>query len=134
MWLFDLFQSALGSKLLHPNAVETTHMEGRRLDEAVVRGTHAYLVLYLMIFVVSVGLISLEGFDFTTNFSAVAACFNNIGPGLSRVGPLENYALYSDPSKLLLSLNMLLGRLEILPILLLFSPTVWRRGRTRRTA
>lgn len=114
-------------KMLHPNAVETVHFEGKRLDENTVRGTHAYLVVYLMIFIASVGLISLEGFDFLTNFTAVASCFNNIGPGLSKVGPLESFALYSDWSTLLLSLNMLLGRLEIFPILLVFSPAVWKR-------
>ncbi len=119
-------------KTIHPNAVETVHFEGKRLDENTVRSTHAYLVIYLLIFIVSVGLISLEGFDFTTNFTAVAACFNNIGPGLAKVGPMENYALYSDWSTLLLSLNMLLGRLEIFPILLLFSPVVWKGRKFHR--
>ncbi len=119
-------------KTLHPNAVEIVHFEGKRLDENTVRSTHAYLVIYLMIFIASVGLISLEGFDFTTNFTAVAACFNNIGPGLAKVGPMENYALYSDWSTLLLSLNMLLGRLEIFPILLIFSPVVWKRKKFNR--
>ncbi len=119
-------------RTLHPNAVETVHFEGKKLDENTVRSTHAYLVIYLLIFIVSVGLISLEGFDFTTNFTAVAACFNNIGPGLAKVGPMENYALYSDWSTLLLSLNMLLGRLEIFPILLIFSPVVWKRRKFHR--
>ena len=114
-------------RMLHPNAVETVHFEGKRLDENVVRGTHVYLVVYLMIFVVSILLISLEGFDFTTNFTAVTSCLNNIGPGLSKVGPLGSFAAFSGGSKLLLSFNMLLGRLEIFPILLLFSPSVWRR-------
>ena len=72
-------------------------------------------------------LISLEGFDFTTNFTAIASCLNNIGPGLSKVGPLGSFAIFSDASTLLLSFVMLLGRLEIFPILLLFSPSVWRR-------
>ncbi len=119
-------------RTLHPNAVETVHFEGKRLDENTVRSTHAYLVIYLLIFITSVGLISLEGFDFTTNFTAVAACFNNIGPGLAKVGPMENYALYSDWSTLLLSFNMLLGRLEIFPILLIFSPVVWKRKKFNR--
>ena len=119
-------------KTIHPNAVETVHFEGKRLEENTVRATHAYLVIYLMIFIASVLLVSLEGFDFTTNFTAVAACFNNIGPGLAKVGPMANYALYSDWSIVLLSLNMLLGRLEIFPILLLFSPMVWKRKKFRK--
>jgi trk system potassium uptake protein TrkH len=114
-------------RTLHPNAVETVHFEGKRLDDNTVRSTHVYLVVYLMIFVASLLLISLEGFDFTTNFTAVAACFNNIGPGLAKVGPLGSFAIYSDWSKILLALNMLLGRLEIFPIMKLFSPMVWRR-------
>ena len=114
-------------RMLHPNAVETVHFEGKRLDDTVVRGTHVYLVVYLMIFIASILLISLEGFDFTTNFTAVTACFNNIGPGLSKVGPLGSFAGFSLWSKLLLSVNMLLGRLEIFPLLLLFAPSVWRR-------
>ena len=114
-------------RMLHPNAVETVHFEGKRLDDTVVRGTHVYLVVYLMIFIASILLISLEGFDFTTNFTAVTACFNNIGPGLSKVGPLGSFAGFSPWSKLLLSVNMLLGRLEIFPLLLLFAPSVWRR-------
>ncbi len=114
-------------RTLHPNAVETVHFEGKRLDDNVVRGTHVYLVVYLMIFIVSILLISLEGFDFTTNFTAVTACLNNIGPGLSKVGPLGSFAIFSDGATMLLSFIMLLGRLEIFPILLLFSPSVWRR-------
>ncbi len=114
-------------RMLHPNAVETVHFEGKRLDENVVRGTHVYLVVYLMIFIVSILLISLEGLDFTTNFTAVTSCLNNIGPGLSKVGPMGSFAIFSGWSKLLLSFNMLLGRLEIFPILLLFSPSIWRR-------
>ena len=116
-------------RTLHPNAVETVHFEGKRLDETVVRSTHVYLIIYLMIFLGSILLISLENFDFTTNFTAVTTCINNVGPGLAKVGPLGNFAIYSDWSKILLALNMLLGRLDIFPILLLFSPMVWRRGK-----
>ena len=121
-------------RTLHPNAVESIHFEGKRVDDNTVRGTNAYLILYLMIFLCSMLLLSLEGMDFTTNFTAVLACINNIGPGLSRVGPLSNFGIYSDWSKVLLTLNMLLGRLEIFPILLLFSPVVWRRGKFRKRA
>ena len=73
-------------------------------------------------------LIAVDGFDFTTNFSATMSCFNNIGPGLSVVGPMSNYSAYSPFSKLLLSFAMLAGRLEVFPIVLLFSPRTWRRS------
>ncbi len=83
--------------------------------------------MYCLIFLISVFIISFDGFDFTTNFSAVAATFNNIGPGLSLVGPNSNFAAYSVLSKLVLIFDMLAGRLEILPMLILFSPRMWRK-------
>ena len=84
-----------------------------------------YLVCFFVIFLI----VSLEPYDFETNFSAVAACINNIGPGFNVVGPAGNYAGYSILSKIVLSIAMLLGRLEIYPILLLLSPTTWSKNK-----
>ena len=83
--------------------------------------------MYILIFTISVLLLSLDRFDLITTFTAVAACINNIGPGLEVVGPMGNYAQFSPAGKLLLSFNMLVGRLEIFPMLLLFAPSIWKR-------
>ena len=87
---------------------------------------NTYLVIYFVLFAASVVLISIEGYDFTTNFSAVAATLNNIGPGLELVGPAENFGFFSVPSKLILIFDMLAGRLELFP-LLVFSPETWKK-------
>ena len=84
--------------------------------------------MYATIIAVSVLLLALDDFDFLTNFSAELACFNNIGPGLGIVGPMDNFDKFSNFSKVLLTLNMLFGRLEIYPMLVLFSPRMWRRN------
>ena len=85
-----------------------------------------------MIFVISYLLLSLEGFDLISTFTALGACINNIGPGLEMVGPTGNFSAFSPASKLLLSFDMLVGRLEIFPMLLLFAPSMWRRRRLIR--
>ncbi|MPN60137.1 Trk system potassium uptake protein TrkG [bioreactor metagenome] len=114
-------------QVLHPQKVQVVRMNGQVLDEKVLANTNAYLSAYVIIVVISFILISLDGFSTTTNFSAVLACFNNIGPGLEAVGPACNYSAYSIFSKLILILDMLAGRLEIFPILALFSGSTWRR-------
>jgi trk system potassium uptake protein len=88
---------------------------------------HTYFVLYIFIILSCTLLISLDGFDTATNFSAALACLSNIGPGLGVNGPYGNYSMFSDASKLLLSFVMLLGRLEIYPILVMLMPSTWRR-------
>ena len=90
---------------------------------------NAYLAIYCVILVLSFAIISVDGFSIGTNFSAVASCFNNIGPGFELVGATQNFSIYSDLSKIILSLDMLLGRLEIFPLLLLLSPDTWSRRR-----
>ena len=85
------------------------------------------MICYMAILALSVLLISVDNFDFTTNFTAVLTTLNNVGPGLAGVGPVENFSAYSWFSKLVLSLDMLLGRLEILPLLMLFTPRTWRK-------
>ena len=122
-------------KMLHPNAVTTVRYGGRALTEKQIRGTYQYISMYVCVFVISCLLLSLEEIDLMTTVTAVITCHNNAGPGLGLVGPSGNYSIFSAPAKLLLALNMLLGRLEIFPVLLLFSPSIWkRRGHHSRGA
>ena len=116
-------------KMLHPNAVTTTRFEGKALTDKHIRSVHLFLTVYLLVFTVSFLLLSLDGFDIVTTFTALTACINNIGPGLEVVGPMGNFSAFSWWSKLLLSFDMLVGRLEIFPMLLLFAPSIWQRRR-----
>lgn len=113
-------------KLLHPNSVETIKMDGKVVDEGIVKGVNSYLVVLVVIFLVGTLLISIDGFSLATNISAMAACLNNVGPGLDVVGPIGDYSTFSVFSKVLLALSMLAGRLEIYPILMLFNPRTYR--------
>lgn len=123
-----LVKTSLGDmrKMLHPNAIVTVRMEGKPLSDKHIRSVHLFITVYLLVFTGSLLLLSLEGFDLITTFTALTACINNIGPGLEMVGPMGNFAAFSDFSKLLLSFNMLVGRLEIFPMLL-FAPSIWKR-------
>ncbi len=113
-------------RLLHPHSVEVMTMDGKRVGRDVVRGAGAYLVLYLLLLVGSVLLVALDGFGTETTLSAVLTALNNIGPGLSRmVGPFGSFAEFSDLSKLVLTADMLLGRLELFPVLILLRPSTW---------
>ncbi len=114
-------------RLLHPRAVTTVRLEGKSIDSATIRSTLTYFAAYILIICISTLLLSLDRFDLVTNLSAEISCFNNIGPGLGAVGPMSSFGGYSPFSKLLLSFNMLLGRLEIMPLLILFTPNVWRK-------
>lgn len=116
-------------KALHPRRVQPVYMDGRVVSEEVCDNVNAYLAIYCVILVLSFAIISVDGFSIGTNFSAVASCFNNIGPGFELVGATQNFSIYSDLSKIILSLDMLLGRLEIFPLLLLLSPDTWSRRR-----
>lgn len=118
------------SQLLHPQRVQPVRVNGRAVDERTMANTNAYLSAYALILVASFLLVSLDGFTVITNFSAVMTCFNNVGPGFDLVGPMRNFALYSPLSKLVLIFDMLAGRLEIFPILVLFSGIVRRRTDT----
>ena len=113
-------------QLLHPRKIQVIRNNGQAVDEKLLANTNAYLSAYVMIILASFILISLDGFSLTTNFSAVLACFNNIGPGLELVGPTSNYGAFSAFSKLVLIVDMLAGRLEIFPILVLFSAGTWK--------
>lgn len=116
-------------RLLHPRSVSTIKFEGKTVDEQTLSSVSNYFLIYIICFVVQQLLVSLDNFDFLTNFTAVASCFNNIGPGLGTVGPLGSFAGYSLFSKAVLSFGMLFGRLEILPMVLAFSPSTWQRSR-----
>lgn len=100
-------------------------VDGKRVDETTINGVMSYLAVYLACFVIIFLLISFEPFGIESNFSAVTACFNNVGPGFSTVGPASNFSAYTGFSKVVLTLAMLLGRLEIYPILLTLMPTTW---------
>jgi len=113
--------------MTNPRQVKKVFFEKKSVDQDTVRGTFAYMVAYILIFFVSFLLVAVfDGQSIETTFSSVAACINNVGPGLDAAGPMSNFAFYSVASKLVLVLDMLLGRLEIFPILLLFSPSTWK--------
>ena len=120
-------------KMLHPNAVINVRMEGRALPEKQVRGVQAYLSIYILILCGSWLLLSLAGFDELTTFTSVVTCINNVGPGLNMVGPTGNFSFFAPWAKLLLSFDMLAGRLELFPMLLLFAPSIWRGSHVRRS-
>lgn len=112
---------------LHPHSVSKIKMDGKPVEHEVVRSINVFLIAYLLIYAVSMLIVSLDNFDFTTTFTSVAATINNIGPGLDLVGPAANFGILSVPSKLVLIFDMLAGRLEIFPLLLLFVPDTWRK-------
>ncbi len=114
-------------KMLHPRSFKSLRFEGRPVEEQTLTGVNTYLGIYLICFAAIFLIISLEPFGLESNFSAVTACFNNIGPGFGAVGPAAGFSEYSDLSKIVLSIAMLLGRLEIFPLIIFFSPTSWLR-------
>jgi len=114
-------------RMLHPRSVAVVKLEDKAVDEPTIHGTTVYLTVYFVIFFAILLLLSLEPFDFESTFTAVSACFNNIGPGLGAVGPAAGFADFSPFGKFLLSAAMLLGRLEIFPLLVAFSPATWTK-------
>jgi trk system potassium uptake protein TrkH len=114
-------------KTLNPRKVMAVRNNGIVIDEQILDNTNAYLAAYVLIIVAIFVIISLDGFSVGTNFTAVICTFNNIGPGLEAVGPTCNFSIFSDFSTFVLSIGMLAGRLEIFPILVLFSRSAWKR-------
>ena len=112
---------------LHPNAVKKIKMDGKAIPHEVVRSTNIFFIVYMLIFASSIFLIAFDDFNLITNFTAVAATFNNIGPGLELVGPTGNFCMFSWFSKLILTFDMLAGRLEIFPLLILFVRDTWKK-------
>lgn len=115
--------------LLHPRSVGVLRMDGKKVDGETRKGVSVYLALYVLCFFAIFLFLSSDNFDMETNFSAAASCFNNIGPGFGAVGPAASYANYSLFSKVVLSFAMLLGRLEIWPIIMTLAPAAWRSRR-----
>ena len=111
---------------IHPKSVKKLTFEHKPVDHDVIRSINVYFMTYAVIFIVSLLLVSVENYDFTTNFTAVAATYNNIGPGLSLVGPTCNFGFFNNFSKYILMFDMLAGRLELFPLLILFHPSIWK--------
>lgn len=118
------------SSFVHPKRVQIIRLEGRKVGNDVVKSVNVYFVLYFLIFIASVFLISIENRSFETNFTSVIATLNNIGPGLDGVGPMENFGEFNPLSKCVFMFGMLAGRLELIPMIILFSPWVWKKSRS----
>ena len=114
-------------RAIHPNQVRMIHMDGEAVEDETVDSVAVFLLVYLMLFIGMLLLLALEGLDFTTTFSGLAACLNNIGPALGQAGPTLNYNCFSPFGKIILSFAMLFGRLEVYPMLMLFIPSAWKK-------
>lgn len=112
---------------IHPNSTRKITLNGRPVEHEIVRAVNVYMAAYILIYVVSLLIISIDNLDFTTNFTAIAATLNNIGPGLEKVGPTSNFSVFSGMSKLVFVIDMLIGRLEIFPFLVFFKISTWRK-------
>jgi trk system potassium uptake protein TrkH len=115
------------SMMIHPRMVKKIRIDGRPLADETLRSTNVYVAVYVLLLFASVLLIAVDEFDFTTNFTAVAATLNNIGPGLGMVGPAHNFSIFSSFSKCVLIFDMLAGRLELFPMLIIFVPACWKK-------
>lgn len=111
---------------IHPKSIRKIKFEGKPVEHEIVRATNVYFITFVILFATSMLVISFEGHDMLTNFTAVAATINNIGPGLEMVGPTQNFGFFSPLSKIVIMFDMLAGRLELFPLLLLFHPAAWR--------
>ncbi len=113
--------------MIHPTQVKRVWFESRPVSDETVRSVQVFFFIYLLAAGLGVVVLTLDGMDLTTNLTASIACISNVGPGLAAVGPAENYSFFSAVSKLTLCFEMLLGRLEIFPMLFLLTPSVWRK-------
>ncbi len=114
-------------KILHPNAVTVIKLNGKKVGQDTMRGINVYFASYIFVLIASVLIVSIDNFDFATSFSGVLTTINNVGPGISKVGPVENFHMFSPLSKIVFSFDMLVGRLEIIPFLIILSPDLWRK-------
>lgn len=124
--LFKTIRKEL-SLIIHPREIRKIRMDGHVVEHSTLRSTNVFLVIYFILLMLSTLIISLDEFDFTTNFTAVVSCLNNIGPGLNLVGPAQNFSIFSPLSKIVLIFDMLAGRLELFPLMILFMPSTWRK-------
>jgi len=115
------------SLIMHPREVRKIRMDGHVVEHQTLRNTNVFFVVYFVILLTSTLLISIDNYDFTTNFTATIATLNNIGPGLAMVGPTQNFSIYSTFSKFILMFNMLAGRLELFPLVVMMLPSTWKR-------
>lgn len=128
---FIIYFKQIGKQLeflIHPRSVKILRMNGKKIEHNTIRVVDTYLIVYVVIFAFSMLLLTLDDFDLTTTFTAVSATFNNIGPGLGMVGPTGNFSQFSVLSKIVMIFDMLAGRLEIFPLLVLLTPSTWRRN------
>ncbi len=125
LWIKSIFKEI--NVAIHPKRTVKVTMNNRLVEHEVLRSVNAYFAAYMVIFAISVIIISLDNFDFTTSFTSIAATLNNIGPGLSGVGPTQNFSAFSNLSKLVMTFDMIAGRLELFPILVLFSRHTWKK-------
>ncbi len=125
-----LFKSGIRElkRAINPRKVQSLRLDHAALDKETTSATCIYFVVYMMVIAVSMLLVSLNNLDFTTTFSSVITCINNVGPGLSLVGPVENFSNLSVLTKLVLATDMLIGRLEVLPMIILFVPSTWKKS------
>lgn len=124
--LFKTIRKEL-SLIIHPREIRKIRMDGHVVDHTTLRSTNVFLVIYFVILLSSTLLVSVDEFDFTTNFTAVTSMLNNIGPGLNLVGPTQNFSIFSVFSKFVLMFDMLAGRLELFPLMILLMPSTWRK-------
>ncbi len=115
-------------RMVHPRSVNIIKLDGMKIEQETVDSVTSFFVIYVFLIFGSFIIISVDNFGFTTSLTAVMTCVGNVGPGLGGVGPVENFALFSPFVKLVLCMDMLLGRLEIFPLVMLFSPAVWKKG------
>lgn len=114
-------------RMMHPKSVNIVKVNGKKIGSETMQAVYVYFISYILIIIGSILIVSINNFDFATTFSSVLTTINNIGPGIAAVGPVENFAAFSPLSKIVFCLDMLIGRLEIFPFLMLFSPSVWSR-------
>ena len=127
--IFDLVKSILKQVkgMPHPKSVNVVKVNGKKISNETLQGVYAYFSAYVFVFGISVLLVALDNFDFATTISGVLTTLSNVGPGISRVGPIENFQSFSVLSKIVFSMDMLIGRLEIFPFLMICSPSFWRK-------
>lgn len=115
------------SRMIHPRRVTRIQLDGSRVESGTLKAVYTYFLIYVLIIVAGTMVVSLDGYDMTTNFTAALACISNIGPGMGQIGPASCFNIFSAPVKMALSVIMLFGRLELYPILAFFAPTTWRK-------
>lgn len=115
------------SRMIHPRRVTRIQLDGSRVESGTLKAVYTYFLIYVLIIVAGTMVVSLDSYDMTTNFTAALACISNIGHGMGQIGPASCFNIFSAPVKMVLAVIMLLGRLELYPILAFFAPTTWRK-------